>query len=390
MAILARDLSVVDYRSYESFELGLARGVTVLAGPNAAGKTNLVEAIQLLTAGRSFRHPAPVELVREGCGRGRIELALAGEGRVVDVACDLAPGRRSFARNGKRVTAAGVRGVLPSVLFTPDDLDMVKRSASVRREALDGFGSQLSARYAELADAYARTLEQRNRLLRDGVSDEGLLAAWDGSLAGTGAALISHRRALLARVRDRLRAVYAAIAPGEDADVSYLSQLGTGPNWDTFSREELAERFIAELAARREEELRRGTTVVGPHRDDVLFTIDGRAARAFGSQGQQRSLVLAWKIAEVGVTRDILGSYPILLLDDVMSELDASRREAIMHFVEDGIQTVITTTNLGYFGDDVLAAAKVVEIGGAATAPAAPAASALTGSRGPREGAVHA
>ena len=117
------------------------------------------------------------------------------------------------------------------------------------------------------------------------------------------------------------------------------------------------------LAQRREDELRRGCTLVGPHRDEVLFTIDGRSARDFGSQGQQRSIVLAWKIAEVQVTRDILGRYPLLLLDDVMSELDAARRDAIVGFIADEIQTVITTTNLGYFADDMLQRARVIRIG---------------------------
>ena len=117
------------------------------------------------------------------------------------------------------------------------------------------------------------------------------------------------------------------------------------------------------LDERRDEELRRGITLTGPHRDEILFTIDGRDARSFASQGQQRSVVLAWKIAEVAVTRDILGRPPLLLLADVMSELDASRRESIMHFIEDGVQTVITTTNLGYFSDLVLEEAKVVEVG---------------------------
>lgn len=377
MAILARDLSVVDYRSYRDYELALGPRVTVLAGPNAAGKTNLIEAVQLLTAGQSFRRPAPAELVREGCDRARISLTLEGEGRRVDMACDLAAGRRSFFRNGKRVTASGVRGVLPSVLFCPDDLDMVKRSAGVRRAALDDFGCQLNERYAQLVGGYARIVEQRNGLLREGTVDQSLLAAWDESLAGTGAALICHRRALLARVRERVREAYEAIAPSEKADVSYVSQLGPEAASDGVDREEVADRFMAALADRREEELRRGTTLVGPHRDDVLFTIDGRPARAFASQGQQRSLVLAWKIAEVGVTRDILGRYPILLLDDVMSELDADRRDAIVRFIEDEVQTVITTTNLGYFSPELLAAAKVVEIAGRSARPARPSPSPL-------------
>lgn len=394
--VRASRLAVSGYRNFASFELDLAPRMTILVGSNAVGKTNLVEALQLLTAGASFRRPSSSELLREGSDRGRALLSLEGEGRLLQMGLELSGARRSFTRNGKRVTAAGVRGVLPSVLFCPDDLDMVKRSASVRRAALDSFGVQLNDTYARLLSAYERTVEQRNNLLRD-APDPDLLAVWDESLAATGAQLLMHRRALLARVRGRFIEVHRAIAPAETADVTYESTLGelgdaralstaapdsAGPSTDPAAhaaeRDALTERFLQCLRRRRDDELRRGLTLVGPHRDEIAFRIDGRSARDFGSQGQQRSIVLAWKIAEVQVTRDILGYPPLLLLDDVMSELDAARREAITGFIEAEIQTVITTTNLGYFTSRILDAAKVVPVGTASsggtlqTTPAAP------------------
>lgn len=358
MTIAATELSVVQYRSFAEYALRLDPQVTVLVGRNAVGKTNLVEALQLLTAGSSFRKPSSAELLRQGAPAGRARLLLEGEGRRLEMGLELAEGKRFFTRNGKRTTASGVRGVLPSVLFCPDDLDMVKRSASARRGALDSFGVQLNDQYAKLLSTYERTVEQRNNLLRD-CPPADLLEVWDESLAVTGAQLLMHRRALLARIRGHFVEVYRAIAPHEAPDVAYGSTLGELGD----EREAIAEQFRRELLARRADELRRGMTLVGPHRDEIAFTIDGRAARDFGSQGQQRSIVLAWKIAEVQVTRDILGRPPLLLLDDVMSELDASRREAIMGFVADDIQTVITTTNLGYFTDGVLDRARVVHVG---------------------------
>ena len=356
--IRATRLTVRGYRSFEDFELTLDPRITVLVGRNAVGKTNLVEALQLLTSGSSFRRPSPAELLREGSSAGRARLGIEGEGRLLDMEMRLADGKRTFARNGKRVTAAGVRGVLPSVVFCPDDLEMVKRSASVRRAALDSFGVQLNEQYAKLVSAYERTVEQRNSLLRDCPSGA-LLEAWDESLAATGAQLLLHRSALLGRIREHFVEVYRAIAPHEEPDVVYEPTIGAS----TGTRDELTALFLAALRARREEELRRGMTLVGPHRDEVLFRIDGRSARDYGSQGQQRSIVLAWKIAEVQVTRDILGYPPLLLLDDVMSELDASRRDAIMGFVADEVQTVITTTNLGYFSQEMLDRASVTRIG---------------------------
>lgn len=364
MGILACGLSVRDFRSYDAYDLELAPGVTVLVGPNAAGKTNLVEALQLLTAGQSFRHPSPIDLVRGGAARAELSLKLEGDGRMVDLGLIAERGRRSFTKNGKKTNAPGIRGILPSVLFCPDHLDMIKRSASVRRAALDDFGVQLNESYAQLVGAYERTLEQRNNLLKDRFTAPELMGAWDDALVSAGSSVLVHRLALLDRVRDRLVDVYARIAPRETVDVRYRASIGDIPAAAARDRSAVASCFAAALAETCEDERRRGLTLVGPHRDEVVFLIDGREARSFASQGQQRSLVLAWKIAEVEVTRDILGRYPILLLDDVMSELDAARRDAIVRFVEDGIQTVITTTNLGYFSQEILERAKVVTIGG--------------------------
>lgn len=365
MTMYARDLSVARYRSFDSYRLALSDGVTVLAGPNAAGKTNLIEALQLLTSGTSFRHPTAAELVHGGAGSCKVELRLEGDGRVLDMGLSVEDGKRSFSRNGKRCAASGVRGVLPSVLFCPDHLDMVKRGAIERRTALDDFGVQLSARYADLASAYGRCVSQRNALLKETWCCREVLGAWNESLARAGSALLVHRLALLDRLSGHVCDAYGRVASGELAGVSYVSTLGDPPR--TEDRGELRgwayEHMLSALDERADEEIRRGVTLVGPHRDEIEFSVAGRSARSFASQGQQRTLVLAWKVAEVAVARDILGTAPLLLLDDVMSELDAGRRGAFLQLIGDDIQTVITTTNLGYFTDDLLDRAKVVSMG---------------------------
>lgn len=365
MTMYARDLSVARYRSFDSYRLALSDGVTVLAGPNAAGKTNLIEALQLLTSGTSFRHPTAADLVRDGAGSCKVELRLEGDGRVLDMGLSVEDGKRSFSRNGKRCAASGVRGVLPSVLFCPDHLDMVKRGAIERRTALDDFGVQLSARYADLASAYGRCVSQRNALLKETWCCREMLGAWNESLARAGSALLVHRLALLDRLSGHVCDAYGRVASGEPAGVSYVSTLGDLPRIE--DRGELRgwayEHMLSALDERADEEIRRGVTLVGPHRDEIEFSVAGRSARSFASQGQQRTLVLAWKVAEVAVARDILGTAPLLLLDDVMSELDAGRRGAFLQLIGDDIQTVITTTNLGYFTDDLLDRAKVVSMG---------------------------
>lgn len=417
MAIFASTLSAARYRNFTSYELTLDEGLTVLVGRNAAGKTNLIEALQLLTAGRSFRKSAPADLVQAGETSSSLSLSLKGEGRVIDMGCAVNEGKRSFTRNGKRCRANGVRGVLPSVLFCPDDLNMVKRGARFRREALDGFGVQLNESYAQLASAYDRAVEQRNSLLKEPFCSRDLLAAWNESIAATAAALTVHRLALLARVRGHMIEAYASLAAGEHADIIYTpswateplsldggslsfngngsesgeiptnhSELGGNPSGQSTSPAMLSgqsrsvalpserskqiefvrKHMLEAFDARANEELRRGITLVGPHRDDISFMVNGLDARSFASQGQQRSLVLAWKVAEVDVTRDILGRPPLLLLDDVMSELDENRRSAFLEHIEDEVQTVITTTNLGYFTQDTLERAKVVTVDGRA------------------------
>ena len=358
MGLVVETLSMRNWRNFGERSIDLSPGMTVLCGHNAVGKTNTVEALQMLTAGASFRKPKPAQLVREECDSARIEARLTGDGRVVDVACDIENQRKRFTRNGKRCVAADLSDSLMSVLFNPDDLSFVKRGAKYRREELDEFGVQANGGYRKVASAYARSIEQRNRLLKEPNPDLALLDAWDASVALGGATLLEARLRLFERLRSHLVDVYGKVSEGEKLQARYECNLGD----DVFgrSREELTEVFARRLAAAREEDLRRQQTTCGPQRDDITFTLDGRDARSFGSQGQQRSIVLAWKMAEVALCEEVSGERPLLLLDDVMSELDSIRREAITRFVQEGIQAVVTTTNLGYFPQDLLDRSQVV------------------------------
>lgn len=361
MGLLVTELALADFRSFERLGVALSPEVTVFVGPNAAGKTNTVEALQLLTSGQSFRRPTPSQLVRDGAESARIDARLEGDGRVLDARLDVVAGRRQFSRNGKRCQAADMPGELMSVLFSPDDLALVKRGASVRRDEIDDFGRQANRGYANVLAAYLRSVEQRNRLLKDEFPDEGLIEAWDSSVSLGGATLLHARLRLFSRLADRVSEVYDRVSGGEELVCSYSCTLGEGV--EGLTRDELRDLFYERLRAGRPDDLRRRQTCVGPHRDDVSFFIEGRDARSFGSQGQQRTVALAVKMAEVGLAEELLGSRPLLLLDDVMSELDEARREAVMSYVREGIQTVVTTTNLGYFSTELLDAAEVIRFG---------------------------
>lgn len=362
MGLVVTELDLFDFRSFERAQMGLSSGTTVLVGPNAAGKTNAVEALQMLTAGYSFRRPTPSQLIREGAPSARIDARLEGSGRVVDMRCDVLPNRRQYSRNGKRCHASDVPRTLMSVLFSPDDLSLVKRGASGRRDELDDFGRQANAGYSRVLTAYLRSVEQRNRLLKEDCPDRSLLDAWDVSVALGGATLLAARLRLFGRLAARAEEVYGEISNGERLECRYACTLGEGV--EGLSRDELRDVFATRLAESRPEDLRRGQTTVGPHRDDVGFLIEGRDARSFGSQGQQRSVVLALKMAEVVLAEEIVGERPLLLLDDVMSELDEARRTSVVTFAQRGIQTVITTTNLGYFTPELIESSRVVSLDG--------------------------
>lgn len=362
MSFTITRLRVEDFRNYREFDLQPAETLTAIVGPNATGKTNLIEAIELLTEGDSFRRPAWPELIAWGADSCRITLtATAGERRR-DVEMSVGPdGRRQYKVGGKlQKSASDIAGVIPCVVFTPEDLRLVKDSAEKRRTTLDSIGSQLSPTYRRLRIEYDRVVRQRNALLKQDVVREEDLAPWDERLVSLGARVYTHRKNLFGKVRDHMQRIHDEIAPGEPLTASYV------PAWDK-DRTSPAEGdpmsvLEAQLAQRRSDELTRRVTLVGPHRDDLVFRVGGRDVRAFASQGQQRTIALAFKLAEVDVVAEISGSRPVLLLDDVMSELDETRRLALASHVRGAAQTFITTTDISHFSQELLADSRVVRL----------------------------
>ena len=207
MGLLVDSLELRDWRNFEHRDIAFSPGMTVLHGHNAVGKTNTVEALQLLTAGASFRKPRPIQLVREGCQNARATLNLRGDGRVVDVTCLVEGARRKFRRNGKPCQSQDVPESLMSVLFNPDDLAFVKRGASQRRDELDAFGRQANRGFAKVLAAYQRAVEQRNRLLKEDDPNLALLEAWDASVALGGATLLLARLRLFERLVPKVSAI---------------------------------------------------------------------------------------------------------------------------------------------------------------------------------------
>ena len=371
MTLRITDIAFRDFRSYERFELHDIGMLTVFAGPNAAGKTNIIEGIQLLTALATFRNAPIREMVRQGCETAVLDGRYADDARQLDVKVTLAEHAKRCTLNGKAKRAADLKGLMPSVTFTPDDLELVKGSMSKRRHSLDALGSQLHRNYYLIQKDYEKVVRHKNHLLKEG-GDAALLASIDQMVVEVGSQLCCYRAALFEKLAVPLSRIYGEIAQGREAlEAEYVPSwsLDDGGNAPVlaepakFTRAEARAALEEALARRGAEEMRRGRMLVGPQKDAVLFRIDGLNAESFGSQGQQRSIVLAWKLAEAAVIEEMLEQRPVLLLDDVMSELDGARREALVSYIARDVQTFITTANLQYFDGDMIAEAQVMRLG---------------------------
>lgn len=368
MTLSIEHIGFTNFRNYERFELNDIGALTLFVGPNAVGKTNIVEGIQLMTALSSFRHPLIDQVIKHGESYARAEARVTGDDRVLDIVMLLESHKRKYTLNGKARRPADLKGLIPSVSFTPDDLDLVKGSMSVRRAAIDALGSQLSPNHYLIKKDYEKVIRYKNRLLKE-EAQVTLIDSINETLVTCGAQLACYRAALFAKLAPEISRRYADIAQGEKLQVTYVPSWMAPVSRETpcgvslFSRDEARDALTSALKARRSEELARRKSVVGPHSDEIGFYIEGKNAGNYGSQGQQRSIVLACKLAEASIIEDMLSQKPVLLLDDVMSELDEHRRHALVEFISGDMQTFITTANLAYFDDSLLKNASVVQLG---------------------------
>ena len=363
-----RRLTLRDFRNYERAEVALGDGLTVVCGPNGTGKTNLLEALYLGCTGRSCRTSNEREVVRFGEKVTRVSVETEDEDGRHLIEVGLEPGESKRLRvDGAAVERLAAVVVRPLVsVFLPDRLELVKGAPACRRSHLDQLVAALWPARAPTRTAYARALAQRNALLarvRGGAAAAAQLDAWDAELARHGFELMQHRAA----ASDLLAAPFAELGAGlglpETAAVEYRPR----------SRADAAEALQAELAQRRAADLARGFSDHGPHRDDVALLHGGRSLRAYGSQGQQRLSLLALLFAERQVLLDERGRAPLMLLDDVMSELDAERRGRLVELVRSSGQAVVTATDREHVpgADDPDAA--VVTVDGAGLRAVAPA-----------------
>lgn len=369
MGLAISKIECSNFRSYHHFLLSDVGSLTLIVGPNATGKTNLLEGIQLTTACTSFRHPRVDHLLRKGKDVGFVETNIEGDGRQLEIELRLSQGNKEFYLNKKKKRAHTLRGILPSVLFCPDDLNLIKGSQSVKRSQLDLLGSQVSYGYNAVRKDYEKILRQKNSCLKQNMPHDYLVSI-NEVLASVGAQLYHLRSQLIAALIPYIQKYYQELSLGrEQVSVAYI------PSWqrhnysteeyreyEWFDRKQAQELLFHNMEQDYIREHERRMSLYGPQVDQIEFYLNDRNASLYASQGQQRSLVLSYKMAEVALIQDKLNQNPVLLLDDVMSELDNSRRSALFSLLSKGIQTFITATNAELVGDTTLNQARIVEL----------------------------
>lgn len=362
--MLVEALQLRQFRNYESLDLQFPQGVTVLLGPNAQGKTNIVEAIYYASLAKSHRTAKDSELIRWESRQGavRVNFSRLGVGNAIELRFSRMK-RRQLLLNGHATTPKSLVGSLTTVLFSPEDLYLVKGAPQLRRAFLDTEISQTSPAYYRELGKYSRLISQRNNLLkkiREGQAGAEMLELWDVQIAESAAKITLKRRETVGRLAMLSRLMQRRISGAlENLEVMYDLHVPTGERGPSGAQdgvlvtEGLVSWYNEMLGKRHELDIIRGVTSVGPHRDDLKLLVNGVDLRTYGSQGQQRTGALALKLSELEFIRGETGSYPVLLLDDVMSELDPSRRKELLLFLQrEKIQTIITATDRAYFPEE--------------------------------------
>ncbi|HEY7043235.1 MAG TPA: DNA replication/repair protein RecF [Nocardioidaceae bacterium] len=350
-------LSLIDFRSYAEAEIELSSGVSTFLGPNGQGKTNLVEAIEYVATQASHRVASDQPLVRRGADRAIVRSTVHRDDRQALIELEINPGKANRARlnRGAVSRVRDVVGILRAVVFSPADLELVKGDPGERRRFLDDLLVARQPRYAGVRADYERVLKQRNTLLKTARgragrqrSDAALstLDVWDAHLARTGAELLEARLRLVDDLRPHVTRHYADVAlavpkpdGGNDATLEYRPSLAIEAGAD--DRAGLAEALLAEVVKRRDDELDRGITLVGPHRDDLLVSLGPLPARGYASHGESWSLALGLRLGAFELLRQD-GDDPVLILDDVFAELDDSRRGRLAELVLVSEQVLVT------------------------------------------------
>ena len=368
-----KKLHLRSFRNYSDRTVEFTARKTILVGDNAQGKSNLLEAVELLASLKSHRTTRDRELVLDTASAGQIEAVIERIHSTNELSIVFRKkGRRTVAVNRENLRRQlDFLGVLNAVQFSSLDLDLVRGAPDSRRSWLDGLLIQLEPVYSSILQQYNQVLRQRNALLkkiRAIRQDESLgsvdsfepqLRLWDEQLAAAGSRVTRRRARVVARLAPIAQSWHKKISgETEHLEVNYLPNV----EWTEDEPNKVQQAFLSKIGERRLAEQYQGKTVVGTHRDEIEFAIDRTPARYYGSQGQQRTLVLALKLAELKLIEEVIGEPPLLLLDDVLAELDPNRQKQLLEVIGDRFQTIITTTHIDSFNQDWIRDSQILKV----------------------------
>ena len=324
------NLKIQNFRNYKYQEINFENKINIFYGDNAQGKTNILESIFISSFGKSFRTNKEKELIKMGENFLKVQTHFQKKDRDGEIKVEISDKKNVYLNDVKLKKLSEVLGNIILVIFTPDDINLLKSGPASRRKFLDMMIGQLRPAYVLNLNSYLKTLEQRNNFLKQKMKNDEMLDIWDEKLAEYGEKIYTYRKQFIELIKNKITSIHAEIT-AEKIDIKYFS--------DCKSKED----FLQELKKNRVNDYYRGYTTKGVHRDDFTIYINNEPVNIYGSQGQNRTAILSLKLAELNVIYDDLGEYPILLLDDFMSELDEKRISNFLNNIED-IQVIITCT----------------------------------------------
>lgn len=330
-----KKIKIKNFRNYESEEINLEKNINIFYGQNAQGKTNIIESIFLCSLGKSFRTKKDKEMIKLNEQNALVEVEYEKSDRDGKIKIEIGNKKNIYLNGIKIKKLSELLGNLNIVIFTPDDINILKGGPQNRRRFLDIMISQLRPNYMHILNLYIKTMEQRNNYLRqikEEHKDENLLEIWDEKLAEYAIKIYEYRKEFIEKIIKKLDIIHKNITNREEQiELEYVTECDS------------KEKYLKLLKERRKLDIIKGFTTKGVHRDDFMIYINKKDIKIFGSQGQNRTAMLSLKLAELQVIYDEIGEYPILLLDDFMSELDKTRRKNFLENIE-GTQVIITGT----------------------------------------------
>ena len=339
-----KNLKLYKYRSYEYLDLPLKKGINVIIGKNAQGKTNIIEAVYYFSSLMSHRFVLDRDLIKEGNEKAMMKIEYEKE-REENMKVRLnKTSKKEIFKNEIKTERSDFLGNFYSVLFSPEDLNLIKGEKELRRKFIDTDIFQLTPNYYNIVKIYNNILHQRNKVLKSELTKENeiLLDVYTKKLISYGCKICLHRNLYIERLKETAKRIYKEISNDKrELIIKYKSFIEIKNSED---KNEIYENFYKYYESKKEEEKLKKTTLIGPHRDDVEFLLDGKNAKIYASQGQQRTIILALKLSELLFMKELKKTSPILLLDDILSELDKQRQEKLFYYIKD-VQTIITVTD---------------------------------------------